>query len=94
MFSTRHHRGPLRSDLALLVSAGILVGLTIAPRAASADSIHEKRRQAANIAKIRELEQAVLTDKGYPDFCLKTKQGACSTSAVRSLTSYFYASKG
>ena len=50
MFSTRHHRGPLRSALALLVSTGILVGLTIAPRAASADSIDEKRRQAANIA--------------------------------------------
>jgi len=47
MFSTRHHRGHLRSALALLVSAGILVGLTIAPRAASADSIDDKRRQAA-----------------------------------------------
>lgn len=50
MFSTRHHRGPLRSTLALLVSTGILVGLSIAPRAASADSIDDKRRQAANIA--------------------------------------------
>ena len=50
MFSTRHHRGPLRSALASLLAIGILGGIAIAPRAVSADSIDDKRRQAANIA--------------------------------------------
>ena len=50
MFSTRHHRGPLRSVLVSLLAVGILGGTVIAPRVASADSLDDKRRQAANIA--------------------------------------------
>ena len=50
MFSTRHHRGPLRSVLVSLLAVGILGGTVISPRLASADSLDDKRRQAANIA--------------------------------------------
>ena len=50
MFSTRHHRGPLRSVLVSLLAIGIMGGTVLVPRVASADSIDDKRRQAANIA--------------------------------------------
>ena len=50
MFSTRHHRGPLRSVLVSLLAVGMMGGTVISPRIASAEPIDDKRRQAANIA--------------------------------------------
>ena len=50
MFSTRHHRGPLRSVLVSLLAVGIMGGTVISPRIASAAPSDDKRRQAANIA--------------------------------------------
>lgn len=50
MFSTRHHRGPLRSVLAFLLATGIMGGTVFAPRMVSAAPSDDKRRQVANIA--------------------------------------------
>lgn len=50
MNAARHHRGSLRSVLASALSLALLVALVAFPRPASADSIDEKRRQAAAIA--------------------------------------------
>jgi len=50
MNETRRTRGPKRSVLLSLCSALLVLVPTLAPRVASADSIDDKRRQAANIA--------------------------------------------
>ena len=50
MDATRRHRGPLRSVLAAGLAVALLLAPGIAPRRASADSIDDKRRQAAAIA--------------------------------------------
>ena len=50
MNETRQHRGPKRSVLVSLCAAVLVLIPVLAPHAASADSIDDKRRQAANIA--------------------------------------------
>lgn len=50
MNATRRHRGPLRSVLAAGIAAALLFGPLVAPKPVSADSIDDKRRQAAAIA--------------------------------------------
>lgn len=50
MNALRQSRGSLRSVLAPLLVAGILIGVIVGPQGASADTIDDKRRQAANIA--------------------------------------------
>ncbi len=50
MNATRTARGPRRSVLASIVMAALFVVPVMAPHGASADSIDDKRRQAANIA--------------------------------------------
>jgi len=50
MNATRTYRGPKRSVLVSLFAAVLVFIPTLAPRVASADSIDDKRRQAANIA--------------------------------------------
>ena len=50
MNATRQHRGSSRSVLAILLLVGVLLGIVVGPSGASADSIDDKRRQAAAIA--------------------------------------------
>lgn len=58
MNATRRHRGPLRSVLAAGLAAALFVGLVAAPGPVRADSIDDKRRQAAAIAD--QLENLVM----------------------------------
>ena len=50
MNATRNNRGSSRSVLAILLLVGVLLGIVVGPSGASADSIDDKRRQAAAIA--------------------------------------------
>ena len=58
MNATRRHRGPLRSVLAAVVAGALFAAVAAVPGPARADSIDDKRRQAAAIAD--QLENLVM----------------------------------